>query len=178
MERGNVKEYVSTVKGKEGFHNKVFGLLYDIARGIVHLHNVAGVIHTDLKPGNVLLWTAKFLPYRKLDKDEIDAVLGKILRSERPKVLDVNMPDKVLSLMHPCWMKERGSWPKFADIPCENSAFINLDPQTPFAEGQRLQHLGELSDAIQMYKIAGELNHMEAQLRFAEWCKVGLGLYS
>ncbi|KXS13732.1 hypothetical protein M427DRAFT_58326 [Gonapodya prolifera JEL478] len=30
-------------------------LLYDIARGMVYLHDVAGVIHTDLKPGNALV---------------------------------------------------------------------------------------------------------------------------
>ncbi|KXS21978.1 hypothetical protein M427DRAFT_142268 [Gonapodya prolifera JEL478] len=60
MEGGRVDHYFE--RRKEQLHGQTteldrecIGLLYDIARGMLYLHEVAGVIHTDLKPGNALV---------------------------------------------------------------------------------------------------------------------------
>ncbi|KXS14887.1 kinase-like protein [Gonapodya prolifera JEL478] len=52
MENGNVETYLRSVKNQSNFREEV---LYDLARGMEYLHDVANVVHTDLKPGNALV---------------------------------------------------------------------------------------------------------------------------
>ncbi|KXS19660.1 RNI-like protein [Gonapodya prolifera JEL478] len=60
MENGNAEVYLKRFKEKcngddTAYHKECLGLLYDVVRGMVYLHRVARVTHTDLKPGNVLV---------------------------------------------------------------------------------------------------------------------------
>ncbi|KXS11446.1 kinase-like protein [Gonapodya prolifera JEL478] len=60
MENENAQDYLEQFKKKcngddEAYQNECLNLLYDIARGMAYLHNIARVKQTDLKSGNVLI---------------------------------------------------------------------------------------------------------------------------
>ncbi|KXS14205.1 kinase-like protein [Gonapodya prolifera JEL478] len=260
MEKGNVKEYLMTLKPTpedEKYHNLVAGLLYDIARGMVYLHDVANIVHTDLKAGNILVdsegrvrvtdfgfakpvddvakvtlpGTGTYLPPERLasflgkkrsasvvtkagdvyafgiltwvlwtldenpftDFDELEKVLGGC----RPSV-PAGMPLDLACLMKRCWEQDPAHRPLFVDIvreleklwpticsdraPPSNTNVLSTiaasfpDGNTAFHQAQEFRDAGDLQQAIFWYKIAAELDHVEAQYELAEWCKVGVGL--
>ncbi|KXS10839.1 HCP-like protein [Gonapodya prolifera JEL478] len=54
---------------------------------------------------------------------------------------------------------------------------VPAEADLAFQQAQKFRQDGDLMMALQSYRCGAELNHLEAQHQFAEWCMIGLGLY-
>ncbi|KXS15813.1 kinase-like protein [Gonapodya prolifera JEL478] len=157
--------------------------LYDIARGVMYLHEVACVIYTDLKPVNYVLVTldgrgvvADF-GFSALTGGKYSAVLPGTLFYLNPEKLGRKIGvEDALSMITTAgdayafgimiWGPELPKLrpiPSNVDIPDFRVNNVATDMDAVFQQAQSARIDGHYTQALQLYKHAAELKHLEAQ---------------